>query len=60
MIEYLYALIAFILAICFLYRFKKKPNDSAFNTYHNSRYYRVLILFVFALLALIISFFVNI
>ena len=55
--------IFYVIAICFiiysLADFKKKPNDNVFNIYDNFRYYRVLILIAFGLIALIISYFVG-
>lgn len=57
--EYIYFLIAICFAIYVLVDFKKKPNDSPFNRYDNSRKTRLLILVVCAIIAAIISFFVK-
>ena len=54
---YIYYFVGIVFIIYTLVDFKKKPNDNAFNKYYNSKYYRILILVAFGILALIISFF---
>lgn len=56
---YIYYIIGIAFIIYTLVDFKKKPNDNAFNKYYNSKYYRIIILVAFGILALIISFFVK-
>jgi len=48
----------FFIAYCIV-DFKKRPNDDAFNRYYNSKYYRLVILLVLSVIALIISIFTN-
>ena len=57
--KYVFYVIAICLIIYSLADFKKNPNDNAFNIYANFKYYRVVILVIFGILALIISFFVK-
>ena len=57
--KYFFYSIAIFFIVYTLIDFKKKPNTTSFNIYQNSLYYRVLILVVFGVIALIISFFVK-
>ena len=57
--EYVFYVIAICFIIYSLLDFKKKPNDNAFNIYDNFRYYRIVILVAFGVIALVISFFVK-
>ncbi|EJL62504.1 hypothetical protein PMI10_02883 [Flavobacterium sp. CF136] len=56
---YIYYVLGIAFIIYDLVYFKKRPNDNAFNRYYNSRYYRIVILVIFGIVALIISFFVK-
>lgn len=56
---YAYYIIGIAFIIYTLVDFKKKPNDNVFNRYYNSKYYRVVILLIFGILAFIISLFVE-
>ena len=56
---YAYYIIGIAFIIYTLVDFKKKPNDNVFNRYYNSKYYRVVILVIFGILAFIISLFVE-
>jgi heme/copper-type cytochrome/quinol oxidase subunit 2 len=57
--EYIYFLLAICFAIYTLVDFKKKPNDSSFSRYDNSRKTRLLIVVIGVIIAVIISFFVK-
>lgn len=57
--KYLYYSFAILFIIYVIISFKEKPNDSAFNRYYNSKYYRLLILIFFGILAAIVSLFVS-
>lgn len=57
--EYLYVIAVLLIAIYSLIGFKKKPGNSADNIYENSRFFRLVILIVLGVVALIISFFIK-
>jgi hypothetical protein len=57
--KYVYYSIAIAFIIYTLLDFKKKPNDSAVNRYYNFKYYRIIIIIIFGIIAAIISFFVK-
>lgn len=52
---YIYYIVGIVFIIYALVDFNKKTNDSAFNRYYNSKYFRVVIFVIFAIIALIIS-----
>lgn len=56
---YFYYIIGIAFIIYTIVDFKKKPNNSAFNRYYNSKYYRVVIFVLFAIIAFIISLFTK-
>lgn len=56
---YFYYIIGIAFIIYTIVDFKKKPNDNAFNRYYNSKYYRVVIFVLFAIIAFIISLFTK-
>lgn len=56
---YIYYIIGTIFIIYTLINFKKKPNDTIFNRYYNSKYDRIVIIIVFGIIAFIISLFVK-
>ncbi len=56
---YIYYIVGIAFIIYTLVDFKKKPNDTAFNKYYNSKYYRIVIFIIFAIIALTISLFTK-
>lgn len=56
---YAYYIIGITFIIYTLVDFKKKPNDTVFNRYYNSKYYRVVIIVIFGVVAFVISLFVE-
>lgn len=54
-----YYIIGIAFIIYTLVHFKKKPNDTVFNRYYNSKYDRVVIIVIFGVIAFVISLFVK-
>ena len=52
---YIYYFFAVIFSIYVLVDFRKKSNDTYFNRYYNSKYYRLLILTIVAIILFILS-----
>jgi hypothetical protein len=57
--SYIFYFIAIVFIIYVLLDFKKKPNDNEFKIYYNSKYYRIIILIIFGIIAFLISLFVK-